>query len=796
MSRRSLFHLFWEQGTEASWRKRYAIAILTGLVAALLRIALNRAWGENFPFVLYFPVTLSIALFAGFGPALACITVMTVITTAWVLPPLSAPMMRGPIALTGLIAFVVVAALIAWLAARHRQVLIERQQTERELARRQRVLFDLVEGCPFGIYIVDSELRIATMNKGSQEGAFVNVRPVIGRAFEEAVRILWPEPVARDVVSHFRHTLHSGEPFYSRDFVHQRSDIEQVQGYEWELHRITLPDGRFGVICYYFDSTKLRQAEQALRDSRQRYRDFVSNSTEGVYRLEFTPPIDTSLPPEAQIDRVYEAGKLAECNDAFAKMYGFERGEELIGTSLAMMMPPEDPDVREYLRMVIDAGYRVSDVESAERDRNGNPNFFANSIIGVVENGHLVRCWGIQRDITERKAYDENLRRAKEAAESANIAKDNFLATLSHELRTPLTPVVATLSSWESLRSFPPELAEELATVRRNVDLEARLIDDLLDLTRIVRGKIKLNMEIVDVHRLLNDVVAMYTSDVRAKRISLSLHLDAQQSFVRGDSGRLQQALWNVLKNAVKFTGENGKIEIRTHDANDERIEISIADTGIGISPEMVQRLFQPFEQESAAQYGGLGLGLTITRTLLEAQGGSIGARSAGVGQGATFVISLPYVEKSLHSAPLVGSIAPRTGDGEATKCYRVLLVEDHQDTARVLARLLRGIGHEVNTVHTVADAVCAVQKTDFDVLVSDIGLPDGTGIDLIRQIREQYGSRLPAIALTGFGMEEDVLRTKQAGFDEHLSKPVNLMLLEETIQRACREGGGALASR
>ena len=387
-----------------------------------------------------------------------------------------------------------------------------------------------------------------------------------------------------------------------------------------------------------------------------------------------------------------------------------------------------------------------------------------------------------------RKHAEENLRRAKEEAEAANIAKDNFIASLSHELRTPLTPVLATLSVWENDGiAFPEELREDLSMLRRNVELEARLIDDLLDLTRIARGKIALNFEVVDIQKLLDTVVAMYQSDIRAKKINFSWTTRPQNCFVRADPGRLQQVFWNVLKNAVKFTPVAGRIDVATASDSQRRVQIVVTDNGAGIGPGMFKRLFQPFEQETAGRYGGLGLGLAISKALLEAQDGAIEAKSDGLGRGASFVITLPCVEqpaakenhRSLSSTP---GIAP----AQPERCYRVLLVEDHQDTARALSRLLRGNGHEVEIVHTIADALEALRMKSFQVLVSDIGLPDGTGIDLIRQLRQQRKINVPAIALTGFGMEEDIRKTSAAGFSDHLTKPVNLVKLEDAIQRVC----------
>jgi CheY-like chemotaxis protein len=362
----------------------------------------------------------------------------------------------------------------------------------------------------------------------------------------------------------------------------------------------------------------------------------------------------------------------------------------------------------------------------------------------------------------------------------------------SHELRTPLTPVMATLGAWAESPQFPAPLRDDLEMVRRNVDLEARLIDDLLDLTRILRGKLALNLEVLDVRKLLESVVNMYRCEINAKRIDLVLKPDAQRRFARADSGRLQQAFWNLLKNAVKFSAEGGRVEVWTRaDADAEGyVQVAVRDHGIGIAPDMLERLFTPFEQESVLRYGGLGLGLSITRKLLEAQGGSITAHSDGKYRGATFVITLPCapapIEPSADSAAGGGN-----GEDARQRCLRVLLVEDHIDTARVLARLMRGTGHEVTTAHTVADAISALRAAPFDVLVSDIGLPDGTGMDLIREVRARHAPNLPAVALTGFGMEEDSLRCRAAGFEAHLTKPVNLARLEQTVQRVAAGAAG-----
>lgn len=383
------------------------------------------------------------------------------------------------------------------------------------------------------------------------------------------------------------------------------------------------------------------------------------------------------------------------------------------------------------------------------------------------------------RDFSDHKAVTSALIKAREEAEAANIAKDNFLATLSHELRTPLTPVSVMLAGWENNADLPAELRADVQMMRRNVDLEARLIDDLLDLTRIVRGKLSLNLELADLHGLIEGVMSMSNSDFNARELRASTKLTAARHHVRVDPARLQQVLLNVLRNASKFTPANGTIELSTRNDDRGNVEIVIADSGIGMTEDTLSRLFRPFEQgtaETVRRYGGLGLGMAISKALIESQGGTITARSAGLNQGATFVISLPGMTAPLAAMPVAA--APQANAAE--RQLKILIVEDHEDTARVMTRLLEKQGHRVRQAASVTDAVKVFGQEEFDLLLSDIGLPDGTGMDLIRTIRAQ--SRIPAIALTGYGMEEDIAKCRDAGFDDHLTKPVNLQRLQSAI--------------
>jgi PAS domain S-box-containing protein len=373
---------------------------------------------------------------------------------------------------------------------------------------------------------------------------------------------------------------------------------------------------------------------------------------------------------------------------------------------------------------------------------------------------------------------------AKDAAVAANQAKDQFLAVLSHELRTPLTPVLTTVQFLETEDDLSPEVRAALRMVRRNVELEARLIDDLLDLTRISKGKLQLAISTVDVHTLLTGVLEICDADIVSKHQHIAVRLDAVKSHVRADSARLQQVLWNLIKNAVKFTPVRGSISVATSNGPDGEVAIEVTDSGVGIEPDVMPRIFDAFEQGEQSvtrQFGGLGLGLAISKALVEGHGGQIFASSRGRDAGATFTVRLKTVD-----APVTRAADPKpVSIGDRSSHLRILLVDDHEDTTRAMTRLLQRVGYEVRTASTVAAAMESAASGPFDVLISDIGLPDGSGLDLLRQLKATYGENhaLKAIAISGFGMEEDLKKSREAGFTEHLTKPVNFLQLEGIIQ-------------
>jgi signal transduction histidine kinase len=381
--------------------------------------------------------------------------------------------------------------------------------------------------------------------------------------------------------------------------------------------------------------------------------------------------------------------------------------------------------------------------------------------------------------MAERRRAEAAIEQQKSAVEEANRTKDNFLAMLSHELRTPLTPVMSALDSLQQDLTQSEETKTALAMIQRNVELESQLIADLLDLTRIAKNKLDLKFDPVDAHDAVRNVIDICRAEANAKLQRVYIDLRAGAHHVSADSAKFQQIIWNLLKNAIKFTPEGGEIAISSCNSAPQSLTVAVRDTGIGIDPSIMDRIFNPFEQgELSAQrrFGGLGLGLAISKSLSEAHGGTLVAKSEGQNRGTTFFLTLRTVAPQPQLA--IATDAPA-----CSRNLRILLVDDHSDTCTALERLLIRRGHLVAATHNVRSAMEAVVQNHFDLLISDVALPDGTGIDLMKQVRAIRP--LPGIAISGFGANGDIEKSLRAGFADHLIKPIKLETLEAAIGRA-----------
>src|SRR5437763_442333 len=474
-------------------------------------------------------------------------------------------------------------------------------------------------------------------------------------------------------------------------------------------------------------------------------------------------------------------GDIITWNTGAEKIKGYS-AKEIVGKHFTCFYTAEDVAAGKPQRNLHEAARRGYIRDQGLRVRKDGSTFEAEVIITALrdDTGKIRGFSKVTRDITDQIRSRE-FEAEKIAAQKASKAKDDFLAALSHELRTPLTPALAAATYLQdNAAKLPPEFAEDVEIIKRNVQLQARLIDDLLDLTRIARGKLHLELEDCDAHTITRNALETASSAIAAKKLKVATKLEAKEHHIRADCIRLQQVFWNLMNNAVKFTPEGGEITISTFNDKAGHFNFEIADTGIGIEPQRLRSLFQPFEQADPSvtrQFGGLGLGLAISKRLVDLHGGTIEAESRGRSFGATFKVTLDTLREGAAASGVKNRIA-----GKGSKPLRILLVEDPEATRRALARLRPPFGHRVVTTGTVATAKQIVGSDQIDVLLCDIGLPDGSGYEVAAQARAKR--RIKAIALTGFGTEKDVLRSKEAGFDFHLVKPVNFQELQSVLEQ------------
>ena len=499
-------------------------------------------------------------------------------------------------------------------------------------------------------------------------------------------------------------------------------------------------------------------------------------------------PAGAEPPYRLYVERMQEGavtvaadGLILYCNRRFAEMLTLPP-ERVTGSNLIRFLPVE---AWRRLGDVIKDGRELVKYETVLRSGadSGRPVNLAASRFSTGDASLMVL---VVTDLLPQKEK-EDLRLAKEAAERSSAAKDEFLAALSHELRTPLTPALMAATMLEKDTGLPETARSDISLIRRNIELEARLIDDLLDLTLITHGKLSLQTDEINLHTSLNRAIEICQGDARLKRLNMQIELNARQTLIIGDPVRVQQACWNVLRNAVKFTTERGTISIVTGNDDHNHIWVRVTDTGRGFTHDQAARIFDPFEQGDrhiTRQFGGLGLGLAITRSIMHAHGGGIEGQSPGLNQGATFTLRFPLARvtgrKSEKPAPRAA--APSSG-------LNILLVDDHKDTRVCIQRLLEANSHRVTSAGTAHDALGLAETGRFDLIISDLGLPDLSGYELMHRLHTRFN--LPGIALSGYGMEADQAQSREAGFQYHLTKPVSFDRLKSFVAEfaAGREG-------
>jgi PAS domain S-box-containing protein len=511
-------------------------------------------------------------------------------------------------------------------------------------------------------------------------------------------------------------------------------------------------------------------------------------------------------------------GIVTSWNTGAERLFGYT-APEMIGQPIARLIPPELQYEEAEILARIRRGERLERYEAVRIHKHGHRLNISLTISPVREaSGKIVGAAKIAHDVTARrraeKALQQELAARKQAEEALRASearlkqvvtereqllqseryarseaerlghmKDEFLATLSHELRTPLNAIQGWATLLRQREVTPEDRARGLEAIERNVRAQAQIVSDLLDMSRIISGKIHLEVQPISLHEVINNAIDSVRASADARKIRIRTLLDSSVGFIRGDANRLQQILWNLLSNALKFTPVGGRIQVILERVN-SHVEVVVEDSGVGIAADFLPFVFERFRQADAAmtrRHGGLGIGLSIVKTLVELHGGSVRVKSAGENQGATFAIALPVshlTDEEVERSQRLPVLADPLEAIELPRLDRttLLVVDDEPDGRQLMVRILEGRGARVTAVAGGAEALELLQQHRFDLLVSDIGMPDLDGYELMRRVRLLDSSRtgpIPAIAVTAYARAEDRQRSLLAGYQMHLAKPI-----------------------
>jgi PAS domain S-box-containing protein len=498
-------------------------------------------------------------------------------------------------------------------------------------------------------------------------------------------------------------------------------------------------------------------------------------------------------------------GVITSWNAAAERLLGYPH-TEAVGSPITMIIPADRLDEERTIIAKLRAGERIEHYETQRVRKDGRVIEVELTISPLRDGtGTIVGASKILRDVTERKRVDRELQRllaehneilerergARAQAEKVSASKDQFLAMLSHELRTPLNAILGWTQVLRSGRGEPADYAKGLEVIERNVRLQSQLVEDLLDMSRIVAGQMRLDVQALMPFGLVQAAVESLRPVAAKKSLRIETTLDPSAGPISGDGGRLQQVVWNLVSNAIKFTPDGGRVQVVLARVN-SHIEISVADTGIGIEAELLPHVFERFRQGDTSitrHYGGLGLGLSIVKHIVDLHGGNVQVASGGKGQGATFRVQLPLAvvqrERDAQRLHPRAALTPPPMAYADLRGLDVLVVDDEQDSRELVRRVLEDAGAKVRTAANAVEALGVARDRAADVLVTDIGMPDTDGYELLRQLRclgDDTVRRMPAIALTAFARSEDRTRALLAGFLAHVAKPVEAPELVATV--------------
>ena len=628
------------------------------------------------------------------------------------------------------------------------QDITERKQVEEALRRRTEQFQALVDEAPLGVYLVDADFRIRQVNPTARQ-VFGDIPDLVGRDFDQVIHMLWPAEVADDIVARFRVTLATGVPYSVQEYVEERLDRRAREHYEWQINRIPLPDGGYGVVCYFRDISLRVRARLALAEAEQRFRFMAESMPQKIFTAK----------PDGDFDYV---------NPQWTELTGLTC-EHICAGGWPQFVHAEDLDENlASWRRAVESGEPFL-VEHRFRRADGQYRWHITRALPRWDGAGNVLAWvGSSTDVHE-------LQEIQEALKNADRIKDEFLAVLSHELRTPLNAIVGWAHVLQQGGFDAATSQKAVDTIMKNARLQSQLIADVLDVSRIVAGKLRLELRPTDPAEVVRATLDTMEPARGAKAVHLDVDLESGLPVIWVDAGRLQQAVWNLLSNAIKFVPVGGHVRVCMRALQSE-IEITIEDDGPGIDPDLLPYVFDRFRQgdsSSIRRHHGLGLGLAIVKHVVELHGGTVNARNRAQGPGAVFEMRLPF--------PPAHDVAPAPGLDVGTPMphlggVHALVVDDEQDSRDVLATILRRCGAEVSTAASAAEAFATFQRLVPDVLLSDIAMPDEDGYSLIHRIRglsPDRGGRTPAAAVTARASLKDRVEILRQGFQAHVAKPL-----------------------
>ncbi len=533
---------------------------------------------------------------------------------------------------------------------------------------------------------------------------------------------------------------------------------------------------------------ELKQINTKLAKSEERYRSFISQVNEGVYRMELREPMDINMPVEEQIKHLYEFSYMAECNEVQYHMYGFAKESQIIGKTLKELHGGDSiPENLSVVRKFIQSGYRVLQEETKEPDMDGNVRYYMNNTIGIIEDGYLIRYWGTQTDITENKRYQEELEIALKRAEENDQLKNAFLNNLSHEIRTPMNSIIG-FSSLLAERDLAAEKRNKFVKViQANGNQLLRIIDDILDIAKIETNQVKIYPEKFALNKVLDTVKSMMENSIMSSGRNIGVEIIKDfpdgKDMIETDKTRLIQILMNLTSNAIRFT-EEGTIKAGYTEEHGF-LKFFVADTGIGIPSDKQKIIFDRFRQaedDTAQWFGGNGLGLSISKGLVNLMGGKIWLASSP-GEGTTFYFTLPLKDTKHHE--IISKPAP---ESKAYQGKTILIAEDIEGSFELLKEYLKDTGIHSLWAENGMEAVKKVRlEKKIDLILMDIRMPVMNGYEAAKIIKEMH-PEIPIIAQTAYAHTGDREKCQQAGCEDYLTKPVNRNSLMKLLDKYLME--------